>query len=228
MYFSCDQRGHELELLQHILSAARRICHKVQNGQRRNVGHRNSDAQPRVDEFEEHTKSYILHMRCVDAVSQVRCYILHYVHDDEQRCTKRVRNVYCRSSAGHIRASNTVVSSTIVHILCMTKKSWLHKSIQLSDKTSKIVHKMLQDMMLGTLDKNRTAEHQDKVSLKATGKGKLKTQADWRVFKGQVYWDLKRTNRSGRPQRQTQTKSLQVQHLQRKRHYRQHRNAIEC
>lgn len=31
---------------------------------------------------------------------------------------------------------------------------------------------MLQDMMLGTLDKNRTAEYQDKVSLKAAGKGK--------------------------------------------------------
>ena len=56
---------------------------------------------------------------------------------------------------------------------CMTKKSWLHKSIHLSGKTSKIVHKMLQDMMLGTLEKNRTVEYQDKVKLKATTSDKF-------------------------------------------------------
>ena len=55
-------------------------------------------------------------MRCADAVSRVRRCSLHYVHDDEQRCTKRVCNVYCRSAAGHVRISNTVVSSTIVRI----------------------------------------------------------------------------------------------------------------
>ena len=72
---------------------------KVQNGQRSNVDRRHSSARLRVDELEEHTKSYILHMRCMDTVSRVRSCILHYVHDDEQCCTQGVRNVYCRSAA---------------------------------------------------------------------------------------------------------------------------------
>ena len=42
----------------------------------------------------------------------------------------------------------------------------------MSGKTSKIVHKMFQDIMLGTLDKNRTAEYQEKVNLKVADKGK--------------------------------------------------------
>lgn len=50
----------------------------------------------------------------------------------------------------------------------------MQSSIHLSGKTAQIVHKMLQDMMLGTLEKNRVQEFEEQHSakLKPTNKAK--------------------------------------------------------
>jgi hypothetical protein len=57
-----------------------------------------------------------------------------------------------------------------------TSKNMKH-SVRLSGKTSRIVHKMLQDMMLGTLEKNRVHEFgDDKIAkAKSLSKGKKLT-----------------------------------------------------